>query len=63
VSKISDFRESYLMDSRADDLPDYVGNLNRIERDLFGLPPTEIDLPRARTRVRAKQRSRPNQLT
>jgi hypothetical protein len=37
--------ESYSMDSRADDLPSYVANLNRIERDLFGLPPTEIELP------------------
>jgi hypothetical protein len=30
---------------RADDLPTYVDNLNRVERDLFDLPPTEIDLP------------------
>jgi hypothetical protein len=37
--------DSYSMDSRADDLPTYVHNLNRVERDLFGLPPTEIDLP------------------
>jgi hypothetical protein len=37
--------ESYSMDSRADDLPSYVATLNRIERDLFGLPPTEIELP------------------
>lgn len=37
--------ESYSMDARADDLPAYVDNLNRIERDQFGLPPTDIDLP------------------
>jgi hypothetical protein len=37
--------ESYSMDSRAHDLPAYVGNLNRVERDMFGLAPTEIDLP------------------
>jgi hypothetical protein len=37
--------EIYSMDSRADELPTYVRNLNRVERDLFGLRPTEIELP------------------
>jgi hypothetical protein len=37
--------ESYSMDSRAEDLPEYVANLNRVERDQLGLPPTEIELP------------------
>jgi hypothetical protein len=37
--------ESYSMDARAEDLPAYVDNLNRVERDQFGLSPTEIDLP------------------
>jgi hypothetical protein len=37
--------ESYSMDARAEDLPAYVDNLNRVERDQFGLPPTDIDLP------------------
>lgn len=37
--------DAYSMDARAEDLPDYVEHLHRIERDQFGLPPTEIELP------------------
>ncbi|HEX6242785.1 MAG TPA: hypothetical protein VFZ61_17855 [Polyangiales bacterium] len=29
----------------ADDLPRYVANLNRVERDYFGVDETEIELP------------------
>jgi hypothetical protein len=32
-------------DARADDLPRYVRNLNRIERDIFFVDESEIDLP------------------
>jgi hypothetical protein len=32
-------------DARADDLPKYVSNLHRVERDFFVLPETEIELP------------------
>ena len=44
---ISRFRmavDGYSMDSRADDLPKYVANLHRVERDLFDLAPTDIEL-------------------
>jgi hypothetical protein len=42
------FREGvdfYTMDARAADLPRYVKNLHTIERDLFDIEPTEIELP------------------
>ena len=32
-------------DARADDLPKYVKNLHRVERDHLGVPETEIELP------------------
>jgi uncharacterized nucleotidyltransferase DUF6036 len=35
----------FLLDARAEDLPKYIENLHRVERDLFGTPETEIDLP------------------
>lgn len=35
----------YSMDARAGDLPKYVQNLNRIERDCFFVPETTIELP------------------
>jgi hypothetical protein len=35
----------FLLDARAEDLPKCVENLHRVERDLFGTPETEIDLP------------------
>ena len=37
--------DGYEMDARAEDLPKYVANLHRIERDQFGLPSTDIELP------------------
>jgi hypothetical protein len=37
--------ESYAMDARAEDLPNYVRNLHRIERDCFQMAETRIDLP------------------
>jgi hypothetical protein len=37
--------DRFAYDARADELPRCVANLHRIERDLFGLPPTEIELP------------------
>ena len=45
---IACFREAtdyWLGDARAEDLPRYVENLHRIERDVYGVAPTEIDLP------------------
>jgi hypothetical protein len=32
-------------DARADELPRYVRNLHRVERDLFGVAESEIELP------------------
>ena len=37
--------DSFAMDARAPDLPKYLQNLNRVERDLMGVEETEIDLP------------------
>jgi Nucleotidyltransferase of unknown function (DUF6036) len=36
----------FAYDARADDLPGYVDNLHRIERDLLGVDETDIELPR-----------------
>ncbi|MBS2016233.1 MAG: hypothetical protein JST00_25345 [Deltaproteobacteria bacterium] len=35
----------FSMDARAEELPRYVENLHRVERDIFGVDETEIDLP------------------
>lgn len=35
----------YGMDTRGDDLPKYVRNLHRVERDVIGVPETDIELP------------------
>jgi hypothetical protein len=35
----------YVLDARASDLPRYVANLHRVERDLLTVPETEIELP------------------
>lgn len=37
--------DCYLLDARAQDLPSYVANLHQIERDVFDLRETTIDLP------------------
>lgn len=37
--------DMFSMDARADDLPKYVRNLHRVERDFLFVPETEIDLP------------------
>jgi hypothetical protein len=37
--------DSYLLDARAEELPQYVANLHRVERDLFGVCETPIELP------------------
>jgi hypothetical protein len=37
--------ESYEMDARADRLTRYIARLHQIERDQFGLPPTNIEIP------------------
>jgi hypothetical protein len=37
--------DGHLLDARAEVLPKYVANLHRVERDLFALPETPIDLP------------------
>jgi hypothetical protein len=45
---VSRFREAvdyYSGDARADDLPKYARNLHTVERDIIGVPETEIELP------------------
>ena len=37
--------DGYEMDARAERLPRYIARLHEIERDNFGLGPTEIDIP------------------
>ncbi len=37
--------DAYSMDARASDLPRYVRNLNRVERDILGVAETEVELP------------------
>jgi hypothetical protein len=47
-SMIERFRAAvdvFAYDARAEDLPAIVRNLNQVERDLFGLPASEIALP------------------
>lgn len=35
----------FICDARADDLPRYVGNLHRVEREHLGVPGSDIELP------------------
>ena len=35
----------FSMDARAEDFPDYVKNLHRVERDMLNVPESEIELP------------------
>jgi hypothetical protein len=37
--------EAFSMDARADDLPKFVRHLNQVERDLFAVDETPIELP------------------
>lgn len=37
--------DEFLGDARAEDLPAYVANLHRVERDMLVVPETEIELP------------------
>jgi hypothetical protein len=37
--------DEFSCDARAPDLPGYIANLHRVERDMLGVPETEIDLP------------------
>lgn len=45
IARLRSAVEVYSMDARGDDLPKYVRNLHRIERDLFGVPEADIELP------------------
>jgi hypothetical protein len=37
--------DEFMGDARAEDLPKYVANLHRVERDMLVVPETEIELP------------------
>jgi hypothetical protein len=45
VARFQSAVDVYGGDARADDLPGYVKRLNRVERDMFGVAETEIELP------------------
>jgi hypothetical protein len=45
VERFREAVDGYLLDARAEDLPRYVANLHRVERDLLGVPETAIELP------------------
>lgn len=45
VARFKDAVDYFLGDARAEDLPQYCRNLNTVERDLLGVPETEVDLP------------------
>ncbi|MEJ7728489.1 MAG: hypothetical protein WKG00_04680 [Polyangiaceae bacterium] len=45
VAQFRSAAHGFAGDARAEDLPRYVRNLHRVERDLFGVGPSEIELP------------------
>lgn len=45
IERFCEAVDGYLLDARAEDLPKYVANLHQIERDLFGVAETMIELP------------------
>jgi hypothetical protein len=45
VERFREAVDGYLLDARAEDLPKYVANLHQVERDLFGVTATVIELP------------------
>jgi hypothetical protein len=45
VSCFNEAVDAFLGDAREEDLPKYVANLHRIERDTYGVAPTAIELP------------------
>ena len=45
VSRFESAVDRFSTDARAEDLPTYIRNLNRIERDFLGVPESRIELP------------------
>jgi hypothetical protein len=45
VSRFESAVDRFSADARAEDLPAYIRNLNRIERDFLGVPESRIELP------------------
>lgn len=45
IERFQDAVDAYSMDARAGDLPKYVRNLNRVERDFLMVQETKIELP------------------
>ncbi len=45
VSRFKSAVDRFSTDARAEDLPKYIKNLNRIERDFLGVPESKIELP------------------
>jgi len=45
VNRFKSAVDYYEMDARAQELPRYIENLHSVERDLFDMPETDIDVP------------------
>ncbi|MBI3297036.1 MAG: hypothetical protein HYZ75_02650 [Elusimicrobia bacterium] len=45
VARFEKALDSFLLDARAADLPKIIRNLNKVERDYLGAPPSAFDLP------------------
>lgn len=45
ITRFESAVDDFSTDARADDLPKYIANLHRVERDMFHLPESVIDLP------------------
>ncbi len=45
VQRFKDAADWFSMDARASDVPRYLKNLHRVERDILGLPESDIELP------------------
>ena len=45
ITRFNSAVDNFSMDARAEDMPKYIDHLHEIERDQFGVPESEIDLP------------------
>lgn len=45
VARFSAAVDRFTLDARAPDVPRYLKNLHKVERDILALPPSNIDLP------------------
>ena len=45
VARFAAAADRFSIDARAPDVPRYLKNLHKVERDILGVPPSEIELP------------------